>query len=106
MTIRLTSNLSCFVFLFLFLKNLKSPANNFFTFFPVFFRMWNEIRKNAKVELLHVLFMTKVCLADSETAPDLEDICPDTFYDDKPPSNEILTRWKCVLELFERNEFI
>lgn len=69
--------------------------------------MWNEIKEKSKLELYHVLFMTKVVAADeSETPSSLDDITPDSMFKEESPSKGILNRWKCILDLFKDNNLI
>lgn len=60
----------------------------------------------AKTELLHVIFMTKISRADETESLNIDDITPETFFKQKKPSDSILSRWKCIIDLFERNEFL
>lgn len=71
-----------------------------------FHRIWTEIRANAKNELLHSLFMSKVVYAESADIPDLDDIKPNTFSSNKPLSKEVFQRWQLILDLYKDNNFL
>lgn len=76
----------------------------FFFFFLI--RIWNEIQNKAKLEILHVFFLTKCVLANEQTAPWIEDITPETFFSSELPSKAILDRWKLILDVFQENSLI
>lgn len=65
--------------------------------------MWKEIQTRAKIELLHVLFMTKVTTVDLSS---LGDSSPDAFYNWKQLPNVVVKRWKLIIKLFIENGFI
>lgn len=65
--------------------------------------MWEEIQKRAKIEILHVLFMTKVTTADLSS---LSNTSPDAFYNWKKLPDIVLKRWKLIIKIFTENEFI
>lgn len=75
-----------------------------FLFFLI--RIWNEIQNKAKLEILHIFFLTKCVLADEQTAPWIEDITAETFFSSKLPSKIILNRWKLILDVFQENALI
>lgn len=60
----------------------------------------------AKMELLHVIFMTKICRADETETATIDEITSETFFRQKKPSDSVLRRWKCIIDLFERNELL
>lgn len=64
------------------------------------------MKENAKVELLHILFMLKICNADEKKTPSMDEISDETFLKSEKPSDAILNRWKCIIDLFKQNEFI
>lgn len=68
--------------------------------------MWHEIQEKSKMELLHILFMSKLVLADKSSAPSIDEVSPETFYTDEPPSKAVLNRWKFIIDLFVENRFI
>lgn len=70
------------------------------------FRMWQEIQKKAELELIHVLIMSKLPLIDTSSAPSLDDVSPDTFYQKGPPSDAILNRWQLIIDLYKEHGFI
>lgn len=50
--------------------------------------------------------MTKICKADESETSSIDEITPETFFKQKKPSDAILSRWKCIIDLFERNELL
>lgn len=68
--------------------------------------MWTEIKTNAKIEMLHVLFMSKIAMADDTTTSSDIEISAETFYKEGPPSKAILKRWKFIIDMFIENDFI
>lgn len=67
--------------------------------------MWAEIQKTAKMETLHVLFMSKLALSDYSAVSEIDEISPDTFFNDEPPSDAVLNRWKLIIDMFVENGF-
>lgn len=70
------------------------------------FRMWKEIRTNAKIEMLHVLFMSKLAMADGAATSSIDEISTETFYKEEPPSKAVLKRWKFIIDMFTENDFL
>lgn len=68
--------------------------------------MWNEIKDKAKIELMHILFMAKLCKSDETSIPQSDEITPETFSKVEKPSLSVLQRWKCIIDLFDKNGFI
>lgn len=68
--------------------------------------MWHEIQQRAKMELLHILYMSKLALIDASTLTPLDEATPDMFFQDGPPSKEVLVRWKLIIDLFIQNGLI
>lgn len=64
--------------------------------------MWTEISKMAKIELLHVMFMIKIVTAP----PLLDDVSDETFFSNEKPSDTVLHRWKCILDICRDNDLI
>lgn len=69
-------------------------------------RIWTQIKTNAKIEMLHVLFMSKIAMADDITAASSDEISPETFYQEKPPSKAVTNRWKFIIDMFIENDFL
>lgn len=60
--------------------------------------MWDEIKNQAKLELLHVLFMSSVSLAEGVT---------NLKSDERPkPSRNLVKRLRNSIETFERYDFL
>lgn len=69
--------------------------------------MWDEIQSKAKNELLHSLFMLKVVTADESSAPpSLDEVTPDHFFNEEKPTNVVLQRWQCILDLCKENKLL
>lgn len=69
--------------------------------------MWTEIQSKAKFELLHSLYMVKIVAADESLAPpSLDEVTPDMFFNQAKPTNAILNRWRCILNVCKENKFI
>lgn len=69
--------------------------------------MWDEIRKNAKFVLLQSIFMSKIAMSDKTSTPtSLDDVSSETFICEGPPSDAVLRRWKSILNIYERYNFI
>lgn len=91
--------------------HLKSEFNtssdsSFQNYKRFFFRMWAEIQSNAKIEMLHVLYMSRIALADGSEVPSMDEISAETFYKNEPPSKIVLKRWKFIIDMFVENGFI
>lgn len=65
-----------------------------------------EIRANAKNELLHSMFVTKMVYAECSDLPDIDEITAETFVPDKSLRKEVFHRWQLILDLFKNNSFI
>lgn len=71
------------------------------------FRLWHEIQVKGKMELLRILFVIKVVFVKSSSVPSLEEISPEIFFENEGmPSNDILNRWKFVIDMFIANDLI
>lgn len=70
------------------------------------FRMWNEIQEKAKIEMLHVFWMTRIAMADGNAIPSIDEISSETFYREEPISKTVLNRWKFIIDMFTANDFI
>lgn len=70
------------------------------------FRLWKEIQTNAKIELLHVLWMSRIALADGHTIASIDEISAETFFKDEPSPKVVLKRWKFIIDMFVENGFI
>lgn len=69
--------------------------------------MWNEIKDKSKIEILHIFFLSKLCMVEtSETPPLLDAVNSETFFKNEPPSDAVLQRWKLIIDLFQENGFI
>lgn len=68
--------------------------------------MWNEIREKAKIEMLHILVLSKLCMVEEHSAPSLDTISSETFFMDEPPSKATLNRWKLMIDMFQVNGFL
>lgn len=69
--------------------------------------MWNEIQKKARFVLLQSIFMAKIAMTDkSTTTTSLDEVTSDTFINEDPPAKAVLQRWNCILDIYEKNEFI
>lgn len=68
--------------------------------------MWNEIQGRAKIEMLHVFVLSKLCMVEKQSASSLDAIYSETFFNDEPPSKAILNRWKFIIDMFQANGFI
>lgn len=64
--------------------------------------MWNEIQEKAKLEMLHAFAMSKIVTADENTAPSLEEVSPESFFNDGPPSKALSQRWQCIISVCEK----
>lgn len=71
-----------------------------------FARMWKEIRSKAKVELIHTIFMLGICLADTDTDADWDNVSPDTFKNENELSPGHIARLKAVIELFDKHDLL
>lgn len=67
------------------------------------FRMWREIQRRAKIELLHVLFMIKMITFDASASQERD---PDAFYDWKELPDNVSKRWQLLIDIFSKNGFI
>lgn len=67
--------------------------------------MWNEIQTHSKIELLHVLFMTKLTMEDECSIASMDEISPDTFSKMKSPSKAALERWNFIIDMYIKNGF-
>lgn len=70
------------------------------------FRIWTEIQTKAKIEMLHVLYMSRIATADGSAIPSIDEISSETFYNEEPLSEAILCRWKFIIDMFVKNDFI
>lgn len=68
--------------------------------------MWNEIQGKAKIELLHVFILVKLCMAEKHAAPAIDSVSSETFFNDEPPSADLLNRWKFIVDMFQANGFL
>lgn len=57
----------------------------------------------AKLEFMHIIFMTKIALADKNHVADVESFSPGMFNEGGKPSDTILNRWKIIIDLFVEN---
>lgn len=65
--------------------------------------MWLEIKERAKFELMHILFMQKISFVDY--AASVDEISKDTFTKNQKPTDDILHRWRVVIDLFTQHDF-
>lgn len=75
-------------------------------FASIIFRMWKEIKTNAKIELLHVLVMSRIAMADGSSIPSIDEISAETYYKDEPSPKDVLKRLKFIIDMFVENGFI
>lgn len=69
--------------------------------------MWREIQDKAKLEVLHIFFLKKLCMVQTnEAPPSLDEVNAETFYKDDPPSVAVLNQWKLIINIFQENGFI
>lgn len=52
------------------------------------------------------MFMVKIVVAEESEAPSLDEVSDETFFSKGKPSNAILDRWRCILEVCKENDFI
>lgn len=71
-----------------------------------FGRIWHEIQVKAKLELLHILFVAKISLANRTTEPSIDEISLNTIFNEQSPSEAVLRRWKFLIDIFAENGLI
>lgn len=57
----------------------------------------------AKIEFMHIMFMTKIALADMNHVSDVESFTPGMFMEGGKPADNILNRWKIIIDSFVEN---
>lgn len=62
--------------------------------------MWCEIKDKTKLHALRILLKTKTLMTDSDNFTDGAEIKKQL------PADNILVRWRCIIDLFVENEFI
>lgn len=67
--------------------------------------MWNEIKDKARSHLVRVLFNIKALTASFDDSEELDEQSIERIIE-QPPSDTILFRWRCIIDLFVENEFI
>lgn len=69
-------------------------------------RMWEEVKDKAKLHLLRVLESIKIHSSVYDSSISKHGAELRQYLIEQPSSDIILTRWKCIIDLFIANEFI
>lgn len=82
------------------LKMLNVPLDDY-----TYDKMWHEIKDKAGSHLVRVLFNIKALTASFDDSEELDEQSIQRIIA-QPPSDTILFRWRCIIDLFVENEFI
>lgn len=67
--------------------------------------MWDEVKDKAKLEILHTLFMIKLCTFQIDDSVDLDKVDSNDFMDQVKPSPNYVKQVKNMYRIFDENGF-